>query len=210
MAPEPAYTRLQVDERRQQLIEAGRALFADHAFEELSMRQVAEAAGVSKALLYHYFPSKTELFKAAVQGQAIELRDMIEPTGGGAPVRQLAEILDAYLAWIEQNARSWAKLMQTAATLPEAGDVLEGFRAHTLERILAELTRGAAPAPALRTALQGWLGYIDAAILDWVNNRDLRRDQVRDLLIAAFGAAVLAAQQADPQIELPPLDQPPQ
>lgn len=57
-------------------------------------------------------------------------------------------------------------------------------------------------AGALRTALRGWLGYIDAAILDWVHNHDLTRDQLCDLLVAAFGPALLAAQQADPKIQL--------
>ena len=82
---EPAYTRLQVAERRAQLIAAGAALFAEHAFEEISMRQIAEAAGISKPLLYHYFPSKIELFKAAVAEQATELQGLIEPSGEGTP-----------------------------------------------------------------------------------------------------------------------------
>ncbi|MCA1689735.1 MAG: TetR/AcrR family transcriptional regulator [Actinobacteria bacterium] len=51
----PAYTRLQIDERRRQLLDAGAVLFAERAYEEISMREVAAAAGVSKALLYHYF-----------------------------------------------------------------------------------------------------------------------------------------------------------
>jgi hypothetical protein len=79
---------------------------------------------------------------------------------------------------------------------------VEGFRARTLEQIATRLT-GRADAPtALRNALGGWLGHVDAAILDWVQTRDLTREQVRDLLLAAFAAAVLAAQRLDPQIEL--------
>jgi AcrR family transcriptional regulator len=46
-------TRLQLDERRRQLIDAGSALFAQHAFEEIAMRQIAEAAGVCKVRLHH-------------------------------------------------------------------------------------------------------------------------------------------------------------
>src|SRR5512135_1773766 len=199
---EPAYTRLQVDERRRQLIEVGSALFAEHAFEEISMRQIAEAAGISKALLYHYFPSKTELFKAAVEEQAIELQKLIQPSGDGDPFQELSTSLDAYLAWIEANARTWSKLMQSAATLPEARDIVEGFRARTLEQILDRLATNRTPRPALRTALNGWLGYVDAAILDWIACRDLERSQLRDLLLAAFGATVLAAQQIDPKIAL--------
>jgi AcrR family transcriptional regulator len=200
---EPAFTRLQVDERRRQLIDAGTALFAQHAFEEISMRQIAEAAGVSKALLYHYFPNKSGLFNAAVQEYAGELQRVIEPNGHGAPLEQLSESLDGYLAWIERNAETWAKLMQSATALPEARDAVAGFREATLENMLVRLTGKRSPRPALRTALQGWLGYIDAAILDWVHHRDLTREQLRELLIAAFGAALLAAQQTDPKIQLP-------
>jgi AcrR family transcriptional regulator len=184
------------------LIEAGSALFAEHAFEETSMRQIAKAAGISKSLLYHYFPSKTELFKAAVEEHATELEWLIQPAGDGNALQALARSLDAYLAWIQAHARTWSKLMQSANTLPEARAIVEGFRARTLQEILARVTAGGTPRPALRTALKGWLGYIDAAILDWVEHNDLRADQLRDLLLAAFAAALLAAQQTDPKIKL--------
>jgi AcrR family transcriptional regulator len=199
---EPAYTRLQVDERRAQLIAAGAALFAEHAFEEISMRQIAEAAGISKPLLYHYFPSKIELFKAAVAEQATELQELIEPSGDGTPFEQLSRSLDAYLAWIEGNSRAWGKLMQSATTLPEAAEIVERFRTATLARVVERVTGRPEPRPALRTALRGWLGYVDAVLLDWVAQRDLGRAQVRDLILAAFGASLLAAQQVDPGVEL--------
>ncbi len=199
---EPAYTRLQVDERRAQLIAAGAELFAEHAFEEISMRQIAQAAGISKPLLYHYFPSKIELFKAAVSEQAAELQALIEPSGDGTPFEQLTRSLDAYLGWIERNSRAWQKLMQSAAALPEAGDVVEGFRRRTLEEIVRHVAGNRKPRPALRAALQGWLGYVDGVLLDWVQTRDLSRDQVRELIVAAFGGALLAAQQIDPKVQL--------
>jgi AcrR family transcriptional regulator len=199
---QPAYTRLQVDERRRQLIDAGAVAFSRHAYEELSMREIAEAAGVSKALLYHYFPSKIDLFKAAVGEKAQELRSAIEPQGEGTPLEQLAASIDSYLAWIEQNVAVWAKLMQSATTLPEARELVEGFREQTMNTLLRELIAGRAPRPALRIAIRGWLGYMDAAILDWTGSKDLPREQLRDLLLTAFGASLLAAQQADPAVDL--------
>ncbi|HEU0316764.1 MAG TPA: TetR/AcrR family transcriptional regulator, partial [Solirubrobacteraceae bacterium] len=154
-------------------------------------------AGISKALLYHYFPSKTALFKAAVRAHAEELERLIAPTGDGEPMAELSASLDAYLVWIEGHARTWAKLMQSASTVPAAREVVEGFRARTLRQILARLGGPGEPAPALRVALRGWLGAIDAAVLDWVEHRDLGRADLRDLLVAAFAAAVLAAGEAD-------------
>jgi AcrR family transcriptional regulator len=198
----PAYTRMHVDERRRQLLDAGARLFTEHAFEELSMREIADAAGVSKPLLYHYFPSKIDLFKAAVGEKAEELRAAIEPAAEGTPFEQLAASIDSYLGWIEQNSQAWSKLMQSAAMLPEAGELVEGFREQTMELVLGELIGRRKPRPALRTAIRGWLGYMDGAILDWTEHRDLSREQLRDLLLAAFGAALLAAQQADPKIQL--------
>lgn len=198
MTSEPAYTRLGVDERRRQILGAGAVLFAEHAFEEISMRQIAETAGVSKALLYHYFPSKIDLFKAAALEAAIDLQGLIEPSGEGPPVQQLATSLDAYLGWIEDNARTWIKLMQSANTLPEAHELIEGFRSRTMNMMLAELTGGHEPHPALRNAINGWLGYLDAAILDWIQAKDFSRRQLRDMLLAAFGCALTAAQPADP------------
>jgi AcrR family transcriptional regulator len=199
---EPAYSRLNVDQRRAQILEAGTALFAEHAYEEISMREIAQAAGVSKPLLYHYFPSKIDLFKAAVSDAAMELQQLIEASRSGGAAEQLASTLDAYLGWIEAHARTWRKLMQSAATLPEAGEIVEGFRARTTRMLLDQLAGAGNPRPALRIAVAGWLGYLDAAIIDWTQHQDLDREKLRDLLIAAFGAALVSAQQIDPKVRL--------
>jgi AcrR family transcriptional regulator len=54
---DPAYHRLDVDERRRRLLELGIELFTRHSYAELSRAAIARAAGISKAPLYHYFPS---------------------------------------------------------------------------------------------------------------------------------------------------------
>ena len=202
MASEPAYRRLQVDERRRELLDAGASLFTERAYEEISMRDIAQAAGVSKPLLYHYFRSKTDLFKAAVAEAAAELQTAIEPNDDDPPLEQLARILDRYLAWIETHASAWSKLMQSAAALPEARALSESFRERTMEMVLAQLTTNRQPRPALRTAVRGWLGFMDAVILDWAQSNDLPREKLRDLLVAALGASLSIAQQIDPKVEL--------
>jgi hypothetical protein len=133
----------------------------------------------------------------------MELQQLIEPSGAGTPLEQLAGSLDAYLAWIEDNASTWSKLMQSAATLPEARELVEGFRRRTMDQVLSSLVGKRKPRPALRIALNGWLGYMDAAILDWTQANDMPREKLRDLLIAAFASTLLAAQQVDPRINLP-------
>src|SRR5215217_5729002 len=73
MADGPAYTRLGVDERRRRLLELGTRLFARFSYDELSMARIAREAGISKALLYHYFPSKQAYFTATLEEKAAEL-----------------------------------------------------------------------------------------------------------------------------------------
>jgi hypothetical protein len=78
--------------------------------------------------------------------------------------------------------------------------VVNEFRERTTQTVLAALTGGREPRPALRMAVKGWLGYLDASIYDWVAVGDLPREQVQQLLLAAFGAALLGARQIDPEV----------
>ena len=177
---EPAYTRLAVDERRRRLLEHGADLFARHSYDELSMAGIARAAGVSKALLYHYFPSKQAFFRAVLAEGAAELASVVDSEA--PPAAQL----DAFLAWLEQRGGAYAKLVRGAA--PEVRDVMETVRSATAQRILDGLP--GEPTPHRRTAVRAWLWFMDGAILDWLEHRDLERAELRDLLLRALEGAL--------------------
>jgi AcrR family transcriptional regulator len=198
----PAYTRLNVDERRRQLLEAGRELFAEHGYDEITMRQIAQRAGISKPLLYHYFPSKAALFHAALDEFAAELRRRIEPDPDLPPVEALTRGLDAYLTWIEHNAQTWLKVVQRAGSISQAGAFVDEFREQTLNAMLDRLSLGTHVPPALRVALRGWVGHLDGAVQEWLLHGGIGRDQLRDMLLTAFAAALAAAHQIDPTIQL--------
>ncbi len=83
-----------MDERRRQLLELGAELFARHTFDELSMARIAREAGISKALLYHYFPSKHAYFVAALEQAADEVRRRTEPDPSLPPDQALATSLE--------------------------------------------------------------------------------------------------------------------
>jgi AcrR family transcriptional regulator len=187
----PAYTRLENDERRRRLLELGTRLFTEHAYDEISMSRIAREAGISKALLYHYFPSKQEYFMATLAGGAEELRARVEPDPALPPAQALASALDAYLAWIEDNSEAYAKLFRSAAGVPEVRALVDGVRAGTAARILDGL--GGAANPQARTAVQGWLWFMDGACLDWIAHRDLTRAELHGLLLGTLAGALLAA-----------------
>ena len=190
----PAYTRLQVDERRRQLLEQGAELFARHSYEELSMARIAREAGISKALLYHYFPSKQDFFEATLQQAAAELVARTEPKPGAPPAEALASSLEAYLGWIEGNELAYTKLMQSATSVGEVRTLIGQVRDRTAERILEGLLGSASePPPKARAAVHGWLWFMDGVVLDWLEHRDLERAELRDFLLGALLGALAAA-----------------
>jgi AcrR family transcriptional regulator len=187
----PAYTRLGLDERRRRLLDLGTELFARHGYEELSMARIAREAGISKALLYHYFPSKQAYFAATLEQAAAELAAATAPDPGKPPVEQLAGSLDGFLAWVEKHAGAYDKLIRSVGAVPEVRELVERVRHETAERILAGLTN--APTPELRAAVRGWLWFIDGVVLDWIEHRDFERARLHGLLLGALLGAVTAA-----------------
>lgn len=189
---EPSYRRMDVDERRTQLLERGAELFTSHPYDELSMKEIAAEVGISKALLYHYFPSKQAFFEATLGAWAERLRERTEPDPELAPVEQLTKSLDGFLSLVEENAVAYRNLMQSATGVPAIRDLIEEVRRATAERILAGLYPEEAP-PKARTAVSGWLWFMDGACLNWIEYRDIERGELRDLLLGVLMGALIAA-----------------
>jgi AcrR family transcriptional regulator len=188
----PAYRRLDVDERRGQLLDRGAELFTSHPYDELSMSRIAREVGISKALLYHYFPSKQAYFEETLNAWAEQLRERTEPDPDLPPVEQLKSSLDAFLSLIEENAAAYRNLMRSAAGVAKIRDLIEAVRQKTAQRILDGLYTDDPP-PKARTAVSGWLWFMDGACLNWIEHRDLERGELRDLLMGVLLGALVAA-----------------
>jgi AcrR family transcriptional regulator len=199
---EPAYTRMQVDQRRRQLLELGAELFATHSYGELSMATIARKAGISKALLYHYFPSKQEFFVATLQQGAEEIARRTEPDPDLAPSEALTRSLDAFLTWIEENETAYRKMMESVGSVPEVKGLVDEIRSATSARILEGIGAPNPAPPQLRAAAGAWLWFMDGAILDWLDHRDMSKTDLRDLLLGALAGSVTAAGAGDLLISL--------
>ena len=199
----PAYTRLDVDERRRQLLEAGTRLFTERSYEDLTMSRIAIEIGVSKGLLYHYFPSKADYFRATLEHAAADLERVTRPDPERPAPEQLFHAVDAYLRWIDEHSDSYEKLLRSADALTEVSSLIDRVREATAERIVVALTpTRRKPRPALRTVVHAWLWSIDGACLNWLEHRELSRDQLRDLLLRGFAASLESARAVDPRLEV--------
>jgi AcrR family transcriptional regulator len=189
---EPSYRRMDVDARRKQLLERGAELFTSHPYDELSMNKIAAEVGISKALLYHYFPSKQAFFEETLSVWAEELRQRTAPDPELPPVEQLKTTLEAFLAMVEENAVAYRNLMDSATGVTEIRDLVDQVRRQTAQRILDGLYPDTPP-PKARIAVSGWLWFMDGACLNWIEHGDVGREELRDLLLGVLMGSLMAA-----------------
>ncbi|MFB7509659.1 TetR/AcrR family transcriptional regulator [Streptomyces broussonetiae] len=190
---ERARRRLSTAERREQLLSVGSRLFSESPYDEVWIEQVAEIAGVSRGLLYHYFPNKRDFFAAVVERESERMLRMTAAVPG-VPVReQLGAGLDAYLGYVRAHAHGFRAFHRADA----AGDqvvrrVYQRALAAQEKQILAALAADPEfgpvfeTAPQVRLAVRGWLAFTTAVCLEWLRDGELTQEQVRDLCARAL------------------------
>ncbi|MFI6208876.1 TetR/AcrR family transcriptional regulator [Streptomyces sp. NPDC051041] len=201
-APTPAYRRLSVEERRGQLLDAALALFAHRAPEEVSLDDVAERAGVSRPLVYRYFPGgKQQLYEAALRSAADELRHCFDEPREGPRLVRLARALDRYLAFVDQHGTGFSALLRGGgvAATSRTTAIVDGVRRAAAEHILSHL-QVARPGPRLRMTVRMWITAVEAASLIWLDEgKQPPADEMRDWLVEQFAAALAVTARRDPQ-----------
>jgi AcrR family transcriptional regulator len=178
--------RLDNDERRAQLLQLAKAAFSDRSYDDVSIDDIARELKISKGLLYHYFPTKRDLYVAGLREIAEELVHKLTsvPTDL-APADRVRTSLDAYLDFVQQHSRSYVSLLRGGiGSDPEVAAVITGVRKRLAESFLdgSPLQPMLAGKPAFELAVRGWLGFVEHTVIDWLENARMSRDQLRDLL----------------------------
>lgn len=120
-------TRLRAAERRTQLLEVAGNLFAEHGYHGLSMESLAEAAGVSKPVLYQHFPSKRDLYLGLVADAVEEMEARVSGAleGTSDNKARITGAVSAYFDFVEDSR--FGLLFTTAELADEAvRDAVEG------------------------------------------------------------------------------------
>jgi AcrR family transcriptional regulator len=193
--------RLGVEQRRRELLQVGAEVFASQPYDEVWVNDVAQRAGVSPALLYHYFGSKRGFLLAVVRYESDNLLAVTSPPAGLPPQRTLEVIFDAYLDHLEAHPHGYRALYRGAAGADtEIRAILEANHIEQQRRILDWVTGGKPATEQLRLAVRGWFAGVIAVCLDWLDRPVLDRVQLRDLCIDMLAAVVAAAgQRAEPR-----------
>ncbi|MET7681065.1 TetR/AcrR family transcriptional regulator [Streptomyces sp. NPDC005423] len=201
-APTPAYRRLSVEERRSQLLAAALTLFAHRAPDEVSLDDVAEAAGVSRPLVYRYFPGgKQQLYEAALRSAAEELRQCFDEPRQGPPLRRLSRALDRYLGFVDQHDAGFSALLQGGSVVETSRTtaIVDGVRRAAAAHILSHLGV-TEPGPRLRMTVRMWITAVEAASLIWLDEeKQPPAEELRDWLVEQFVAVLTVTAARDPQ-----------
>lgn len=180
--------RLRPQDRREQLLGVGLDLVADSSFDAVSMEDVAAGAGVSRALVFHYFPSKRELQVAVAERAMAELVAAARPDPTLPPAQQLRAGVTAYLDYVAPRRGAYLSLVRGAgAGDPRLREVSDRARHELADLVLRGV--GLDPAdiePLLVLAVRGWLAFVEEMVVHWLADPGTDRDELIEVMVAAL------------------------
>lgn len=187
---ESTRTRLTPDARRSQILDAAAELYRERRYDDVSLEELAGAAGVARGLLHHYFGSKRELF-LAVMTRSVRLPVEDLPDLAGRPLDERARLT---IGWILDGARLYGQGWVNAAgaeALADGGDVqavVDSADDRAARFVLDAL--GLPDDARLRARMRPVAPYIKALCREWLQRETLSHAEVLELSTAAVLTAV--------------------
>jgi AcrR family transcriptional regulator len=190
-------TRLSPDQRREQLLDLGVRLLATRSLDELSIDLLAEEAGISRGLLYHYFGSKQAFHEAVVRHAADDLIAQTTPPTEGEPLERLLTSVTAYVDYVIANHEGYVSLVKAAAGGNESlRAIYEDARSALNSRIFREDVKAEIlpDTPVNRLVVRGWSAMVEELVLSWIDDpRDVSRDELLAIITGSLPAIVEVA-----------------
>ncbi|MER8043146.1 TetR/AcrR family transcriptional regulator [Streptomyces sp. NPDC094032] len=188
--------RMGVEERKQQLIGVALELFSHRSPDDVSIDEIAAAAGISRPLVYHYFPGKQSLYEAALRRAADDLAGrFVEPPQGPLGAR-LLRVMGRFFDFVEDHGPGFAALMRggPAVGSSTAHAMIDEVRQAAYEQILAHLDV-TGPSARLELVVRSWVSLAESTALLWLDGRRVPRAELERQLVHDFAAlaAVSAA-----------------
>jgi AcrR family transcriptional regulator len=169
--------------------------------------EIARAAGVSKGLLYHYFPDKEDFLVEVVRTAAADITAATATDPARTVVEQIEQAVHGYLDYAQEHAAGLRVIFGGRHQSTRVLQVVREQRAARVDRIIEQVV-GSWPeqagvirdSAALRTALEGALAFMETATLSWLEDGRLARPAVHTLLTGALHAALELAVRIDPKL----------
>ncbi|WP_413756865.1 TetR/AcrR family transcriptional regulator [Streptomyces sp. MMBL 11-3] len=192
--------RMGVEERRQQLIGVALDLFSRRSPDDVSIDEIASAAGISRPLVYHYFPGKLSLYEAALRRASDDLAErFVEPAEGPLGAR-LLRVMRRFFDFVDEHGPGFSALMRggPAAGSTTANALIDGVRQAAYLQILSHL-RIERPPARLELVVRSWIALAEATALLWLDGRRIPRAELEVQLVHDFAALAAVSAAADPE-----------
>ncbi|MEB8343214.1 TetR/AcrR family transcriptional regulator [Streptomyces endophyticus] len=188
--------RMGVEERRRQLIGVALELFSHRSPDEVSIDEIAAAAGISRPLVYHYFPGKLSLYEAALRRAAQDLAErFVEPQEGPLGAR-LLRVMGRFFDFVDEHGPGFSALMRGGPAVGSSATnaLIDSVRQAAYVQILAHLGV-VAPSARLELVVRSWISLAESTALIWLDGRRIPREELQRQLVHDFAAlaAVSAA-----------------
>lgn len=185
-----------VEERRRQLIGVALELFSRRSPDEVSIDEIASAAGISRPLVYHYFPGKLSLYEAALQRASDDLAArFVEPRQGPLGAR-LLRVMGRYFDFVDEHGPGFSALMRGGPAVGSSttNALVDSVRQAAYVQILSHLDVTEPPA-RLELVVRSWISLAESTALIWLDGRRIPRAELEVQLVHDF-AALLAVSAA--------------
>ena len=191
--------RLSPDDRRSELLALGAEVFGQRPYDEVRIDEIAERAGVSRALMYHYFPDKRAFFAAVVRAEGERLFEATNtaPQPGESLFDQVRAGVLAYVRYDEEHPHgAWAAYMGMGRSDPVLRGVEDIDNDRQANRILARITEAAAGAldskveRDARITIYGWLAFTFELCRQRIIDPSIDADHVADACAHALFDAI--------------------
>ncbi|MER6784757.1 TetR/AcrR family transcriptional regulator [Streptomyces sp. NPDC000658] len=188
--------RMGVEERRQQLIGVALELFAQRSPDEVSIDEIAAAAGISRPLVYHYFPGKLSLYEAALKRASEDLASRFTEPHEGPLGSRLLRVMHRFFDFVDAHGPGFSALMRGGPAVGSSttNALVDSVRQIAYEQILSHL--GVTdPPPRLELVVRSWISLSESTALIWLDGRRIPREELERQLVHDFAAltAVSAA-----------------
>lgn len=189
-------------DRRQVIVDTARKLFATRPYDQVTTAQVAKDAGVAYGLIAHHFANKRGLYLAVMNEIAAEIAAAQTTAPPGASLTdQLRHALRGHITHIDSYSDSFVALLRGALGADaEHQSAVEHLRWLGAQRILLALGVVEPIAPTLRTAMHGWIGFLDEMMIDRITHRDVDVDILVELAATALATALRTAAALDTSV----------
>ena len=192
--PDLPRARLSPEDRRAQLVAAGVNFLAEHPLDELTMDVLAQRAGVSRPLLFHYFDTRQGMHLAVVTTARDSLLQASEPRPELEPRARIRDTLQRITEFVRQHKSTFHSLVRGIASGdPAVRRVVDESRELNADRLLEAFTElGTPDTPALRVALRAWVSFTEETLISLVIERDADSDDVVRFLETTLNGVVAA------------------